>query len=337
MKKKILSLSAIIMLLFTLTGCVKFNANMSINKDKSMKYSVIYAFDTTIFGEQSIISSEDKNELIKKGYTIEEYSEGNMKGYTISKNFKNIDKVSSTGEVLYDISGILDDDSDNDIFYVKKGFLKNRYKAYFKFDSSESDLNDDANNITDDEDDSMDDDSTVSLEDELNIDGLNNINTNMDLKFVVNLPYSAISNNATDVSNDKKTLTWNLMSDKEQFIEFEFELKNSISKYIFIALGILLSAFILCVVINIINNRKRKGFMFQHSKAEEASIIAPLISDDTIRPHDVKATFIDPELLKDNEQVPVHNENSSNVSSSLNTDDVIENIFGVSTDDDKNN
>mgnify|MGYP004601759807 CR=1 FL=1 len=327
--KRVIKLVSIFLILFSLTGCVKFNANMSINKDKSMKYSVIYALDTTIFGNQSIMTDEDKNELIKKGYKIEDYSSGNMKGYTISKSFKNIDKVSSTGEVLYDISGLLDDDNnDSAIFYVKKGVFKNKYKANFKFDSSDSDLSTDENN----ENDVDNDDGNIEFDDS-NMD-FSNINANMDLKFIVNLPYSAISNNATDVSNDGKTLTWNLISNGEQSIQFEFELKNSIVKYIFIGLGILLSAFILCVIINIINNRKNKGFLFKHSKSSEADIVVP-ISEDSVKPHSLEATFIDPSLLADANNT--ENVSDTNQNTSSTTDDAIENIFGVPTDNDKNN
>ena len=81
-------------LTFMLTGCVKYNANMNINKDKSMDFSMIYALDTSLFEDQELLSDEDKQKLESQGFTITDYSEGTMKGYTLTKKISNIDYVS---------------------------------------------------------------------------------------------------------------------------------------------------------------------------------------------------------------------------------------------------
>lgn len=140
-------------LVLILTGCVKFNANMDIKKDKSMDFSIIYAVDTSVFGEQQVLDDDQKKELENQGFTVTDYSQGNMKGFTISKKIKNIDDVSSTEDVEYDLSGILDDKSKGGyIFKVKKGIFKNTYIAKFRFDSSDSNLS----SSTDDGDSSLD-------------------------------------------------------------------------------------------------------------------------------------------------------------------------------------
>ena len=108
-EKKNIKLTALLTLLvISLTGCVKFNSTMEIKKDKSMDYKIIYAFDKSLFGDQEILTSNDKKELENKGFTVSNYVDGNMKGFKVSKNIKNIDDVSSTNDATYDLSGLLD-------------------------------------------------------------------------------------------------------------------------------------------------------------------------------------------------------------------------------------
>ena len=283
MKKKFLCLFLSIFI-FSLTGCVKFNANMDIKKDKSMDYSIIYAIDTSVFGDTTPIETEDKDELIKQGFTVTDYVDGNMKGYTLSKKIKNIDSVSSSSDVNYDLSGVMENKSDY-IFSVKKGFLKNTYTAKFNFDASESDLNNDLDDLdqTDDAiiDDSVDmddlnnntdeviidDTDVINSEDDLNLDFdlntdempdfSNAMASSMDLSFNVKLPYAAISNNATSVGDGNKSLSWNLTSDSINSIEFQFELYN-LTNIIMVAGGVLLFIIILIIIFVISGKKKNK-------------------------------------------------------------------------------
>ena len=124
--KKIKNLLLLCTLTFLLTGCVKFNANMDIKKDKSMDFTIIYALDSSVFGEENIMTAEERTEIENKGFTVSDYEEGNMKGVTLSRHVKNIDEVSSTTDADYNLSGLLDSESNNQyIFKIKKGLLKN--------------------------------------------------------------------------------------------------------------------------------------------------------------------------------------------------------------------
>lgn len=252
MKKNIKLTTLLILLVISLTGCVKFNSTMEIKKDKSIDYTVIYAFDKSLFGNQEILTSDDKKELENKGFTVSNYVDGNMKGFKVSKNIKNIDDVSSTNDATYDLSGLLDSSkSESKVFKVKKGFLKNTYTASFKFDSSDSDLNNStSNDTTIDNDFTMDDNNTTTNSDF----DLSNINTNMDLSFNVKLPYKAISSNATTKKNDDKELSWNLSSTGEDKIEFSFALYNMTNIYICGGVIVLL---IITVIVSILNKGKK--------------------------------------------------------------------------------
>lgn len=252
MKKNIKLTALLTLLVISLTGCVKFNSTMEIKKDKSMDYKIIYAFDKSLFGDQEILTSDDKKELENKGFTVSNYVDGNMKGFKVSKNIKNIDDVSSTNNATYDLSGLLDSNkSESKVFKVKKGFLKNTYTASFKFDSSDSDLNNSTSNDTTIDNDFTTDDNNTTTDSDFDF---SNINTNMDLSFNVKLPYKAISSNATTKKNDDKELSWNLSSTGEDKIEFSFALYNMTNIYICGGVIVLL---IIIVIVSILNKGKK--------------------------------------------------------------------------------
>ena len=290
MKKKFLYVLTLCFIMFSLTGCVKFNASMDIKANKSMDFSIIYAFDSSVFGDQSIVSDDDKANLESQGFAINDYVDGNMKGITLSRNIKNIDLVSDSSDVQYNLSGLLEDNSNsNYVFKVKKGFLKNTYIANFNFDSSDSGL--DMNNSVDDElfsddiitgedfsnesedfsnDDQSDaNNSVINGDSDFDLSGLTNSMSNMDLSFNVRLPYSAISSNATTTNNDNKDLSWSLASDQLSTISFEFSLFN-ISNIALLCGGLLLFIIVLIVLLK---GKKRKNKDSVPVEVDKSSVV----------------------------------------------------------------
>ena len=272
--KKSLYILGILVLTLGLSGCVKYNANIDIKKDKSMDFSIIYAMDTQYFGDQEILTSEDRDNLTKEGFEVSDYEDGTMKGFTISRSVKNIDDLSTEKDEDYSLSGIMEEDSDEKMFKVEKGFFKNKYIANFKFDSSDSGLSTGDDTTTDDSDiyndtttddtttydDTITTDDTTTYDDSTTIDDstmgdFSNMTTNMDLSLNVTLPYSALSNNATSTKDDNKTLSWNLQTSGEEAINFEFELYNLTNIYLTIGAGLII---ILIIIIIVISKAKRK-------------------------------------------------------------------------------
>lgn len=251
--KKVKYLIVVCLVMLFLTGCVKFNATMDIKKDKSMEFKIIYAFDKSIFGDTSSLKEEDMSEAKKQGFTVTKYSEGNMEGFTLTKKIKNIDEVSTESDAEYDLSGMMGDSSDNKyLFKVSKEEDKNTYYAKLKFNASDSGLNmndEEDETLSDESDDLNFDDDSNTLDD---ID-LSSMMATLDLSFSVNLPNSAISNNATKAENDNKNLTWKLGTDKQEYIEFVFQLSNNESNnnllYLAIGGGLLLLIVIIIIII----------------------------------------------------------------------------------------
>ena len=265
MKKRLLHLVVLVILVFSLTGCIKFNATMEIKKDKSLDFSIIYAFDTSLVDENQIknaFKDSDKKELEKNGFTLTNYSDGKMKGYTISKKVKNIDEISSSNEVKYNLSGMAEKDkSSGSMFKVEKGFLKNKYVAKFEFSAVNDAIsgdNDELENNTEEDTEltkCMPGDPNTKCGGETNEDnsntdlsGLTDMMNSMDMSFNVKLPYSAISSNAHTKNDNNKNLYWNLASNDFKNVEFTFALYNMTNIYIIlggVVLVILLGIFAL--------------------------------------------------------------------------------------------
>ena len=288
--KKIKYLLVLCIFAIITTGCVRFKANMEIKKNKSIDFSIIYALDTSLFGEMGSLKEEDFEEAKKDGYTFKKYKDGSYEGFTISKKINNIDEVSSEEDVIFSLSGIAEENEDNKyMFKVAKGDDKNTYTANFNFDADDSGLNNDDDYTNEggqalpDEDISLTKEPTLdatldeSLDKSLDESGsslddidLSGLTKNMDLTFSVTLPNGVISSNATSKENNGKTLVWKLNAEGKQNIEFTFELDNNVKEdcnlllYIGIGAGVLL--LIIVVVILIVRKNKKKSIPTETSK-----------------------------------------------------------------------
>ena len=240
--KRIKFLFVLAAVMFMMTGCMRYNASMEIKNDKSMDFKIIYAMDLSSLGELSdtssssseVLTAEQKAELEKNGYKVSEYKEGNYTGVQLVYSVKNIDDVSKTEDFELKLSDMLDEKADNNHFFIiKKGFIKNTYKAVYKFDASST---------------SSDDDKSVDMTPYLK---------NMDLKFDVKLPNAAKSNNATKAEDDNKTLSWDLTQKSLSDISFEFEMYNITN--ICVLVGGILFGIVLVVLIVVLSTRKKKA------------------------------------------------------------------------------
>lgn len=268
--KKSLYILTIFIIAICLSGCVKYNANMEIKKDKSMDFSIIYAMDTQYFGDQEVLTEENRKELEEEGFKVTDYQEDTMKGFTLTKSIKNIDELSTTENTDYSLSNI-EEDKDKEMFKVEKGFFKNKYIANFKFDTEDSAITEEGTNggtITDgysdgtieENPDSYSDfpmDSTEGYNDSSMDDFSNMATSNLDLSLNVTLPYQAISNNATKTENDNKTLSWDLTSSEIETINFEFELYNMTN--IYLTIGGIALLIIIIIVVTVTKHKKRKN------------------------------------------------------------------------------
>lgn len=250
--KKLLKLFIIILLLTITSGCVKYNEEMKIYNNKSMDIKIFVSIDSSISDYKFNI-----DELKKVGYTIKEFKKDNYTGIELNYKIKNIDKVSSNNDITYSLTEIRSKVPDK-MFKVKKGWLKNYYKANFIFDSTDIDpliINDEEKEVIE----YLCDDGTiisVNRNEEikegchrvfdyeidnakknkpLDKDELDNMITkDIELKYSVHLPNKSISNNIDDNKKNQhiKNLTWKLNNNGVTSINYEFYLINYFNLFI---------------------------------------------------------------------------------------------------------
>ena len=241
--KKYLKLLGVFSIVLLATGCVKMKVTMKVNADKSMDVEFIEAMADSLLqskGADSILSKDDISKMEKDGYTVKKYSKDSMTGFTVTKKIKNIDDISDTKNVKGDLSL---KKSGSKLFTVKKGFFKNTYTAKLKSSDSSS--------VSSQMGTSKTTNSSSSL-------GLSNYSSSMDMSFKITLPYKAISNNASKVSKDGKTLTWNLLEGKDS-IDFEFSLYNMTNIIIVVVAGILVIAGVVVLIIVLTKKKKTQN------------------------------------------------------------------------------
>lgn len=258
-----------------LTGCVKLNTSMTINKDKSMSLtSEVLISDKLLDKESRLIIKDEKDKLQKKNMTVEEIKDSNgYSGFSVTKKYGNIDKNSKEEYKEIIISNFFDDKFDDSVlFQVKKGLFKNVYTANYKFEVDNDDFVEENNSnetVIDDTTNTptVENGTTNVIDNTNNVDGTNNntekdISDNADLiklasevkfKFSVNLPYKVLESNATKKSDDGKKLEWDLNSNDAVKINYSFELYNM--NNIYMAIGISIGAIILLIVLIIIKNK----------------------------------------------------------------------------------
>lgn len=246
MKK--LKLIILVVMVLLLCGCMKYDTEMTINKDKSMDLNITFVYNPIIFGYE-----EDEELLLindymrDKGFYINYYYDVKYLGYTYSKHIVNIDDLSVSDNVTYNASNIYK--SYEPIFEKKEHLFYTSYTAkiylpaddYFKIKYE---------NIAQDK----------TKDGEIFYD-------NAKISFKLNLPYRAISDNSLFKENNGKTLEWDITEHFMDDIEFTFPIYNIRNITIAIVIFVIIMV-ILTMVLIIINKRKNKKLLRKKSIGE---------------------------------------------------------------------
>ena len=278
MKNSFKKLLLILFVSFLATGCVKMDVSMNINKDKSMNLVMIMAVNKQLLeqsgGDSEMIDQEDLKELKEQGFEVEEYKEDSMNGYKASRKIKNIDVISTKDEIASDLSMTNTDSENKYLFTVKKGFLKNKYIANITSSDSKS-IEDQMNTLT-----SPDTTTNDTPNNDLDDFDYSSLMAGMDMKFEVKVPYKALDNNATSVSANGKTLTWNLLELDEDNMHFEFELYNMSTIYI---IGGIILLIILGLVLALTKRKNNKNNHINNSNVIDGITIDSIIGSNDVQ------------------------------------------------------
>jgi len=221
MKRLVKLWGMILVMLFCTTGCYDYQVKMSINDDKSVALEMGLSLDITDYADELGITDSsdidfteytgiDKtsiNSLEKRGFKVKEEHNGYKYSISISKEYENIDDISSEAAVKVDLDKIIDSRFKEIYYQVDKSSLKNTYTGDFIFDLT----------MTDD---------TEGLEDYEDL-----MNFQYVLKVGQNVKVSD-DNNASNVNDDKTEYIWDLKVGEKNEVNYSFSLANPTTTYL---------------------------------------------------------------------------------------------------------
>ncbi len=251
--KRRFKLLLVLCTMFLLTGCsLKQEYNIDITNDKKVSIGYTVGMDDQLidlFLSQSADSDEETeytdtdrwnyltesmiDENSKSGYTYEKYEKDDLKGFKFKFTKVDISEVTKTEKVdrFYldggdsasstDSQDVLEEISKSPLFILDG----KTYKSNMAYKVS---------------------DQIATSEDYFDL---------LDMKIVITLPAKAISNNATTVSEDGKTLTWDLAKIKDENIDFEFKFADN--NMILIIGGAVAVVVVICVLFFAVFKKKK--------------------------------------------------------------------------------
>ncbi len=258
MKKK-LAVLLVLMMVFVFSGCMRMSVDLDVHEDGTADFSMLYAMMTDMdsmmgdldLGDDSDWSDEDYDwsdedlsedlsediateedsmelsaeeiaELEAEGFTYEVYDQDGYKGYIIKGENKPLEEIfSETGATGVD---------SNEFVITKNG---SSYAIdWTVFDEEEN--------------------SEVSeVSDYFEPYGGY-------MQFSLTLPQPAGANNATEVSEDGKTLTWNLLTLNGENVHAEFELPAKAAGGNTALIVLVIAAVIAVIIVAVVLTRKKK-------------------------------------------------------------------------------
>lgn len=222
--KRLYGLLLTVIFCFVASGCFSANGTLTIGENGSVDYEYIFVGDKEVFGNEVEKQGEMLRDKLNSAAKVEPYKNGSMSGYKLSAHYPSINE--------YARNLISDYNQDWQVKRVKGWFFDAysfdfpfRYEQHFKHI----------------------DPRIAGLTQAMIATG------EMEIKF--NLPYSADFSNADNVTNNNKTLTWDLSeafsvgADKDIQVKFKIWHKSHVI-ITAIVIGVL---FLISVVLGIMS------------------------------------------------------------------------------------
>jgi hypothetical protein len=182
--------------IFCLTGCVRFNTTINVKSNGKVDVSMLYAaMDMSDYGyDTEALTDEQKQEYLDDGWDVVDYNQDGFSGFMISKNDVTADELASSLNSTQSELG-----ESGSLSFTKQGH--NYVLDWQVFDKEEGE-------------------QISAYKSYFTMSGGY-------MKLTVTLPVKPTSSNATSVSNDGKTLEWDLLNlGPDQNIHVEFSLLN---------------------------------------------------------------------------------------------------------------
>lgn len=227
--KKILKLFTLLaVLLIVLTGCVDVNYEVTLNRDGTADIAYIYGFEKESLEEMGTTAEEMTQDMKENAETsdfkVEIFSNDEIEGFKATKHITDLSQISL--EEAFGEENVKD--SEENQIKVEKKWQKTIYTQKADIDLT-----------------SMDE-MTASM---------------IKMKYTINLPTKVGNNNASEVSEDGKTLTWNLKAGEVNKIEFEATESGimDVKTVVIVIIALALISIVVVIVILIVKKQKKKN------------------------------------------------------------------------------
>ncbi|WP_248924438.1 LppM family (lipo)protein [Paenibacillus hamazuiensis] len=238
-RQKILTLSVLSFLIIMLTGCVKADFHITVNKDSSAELDYKIGISAQVAGLMAAGKDakdplqDMRQQFEQQGFTVIQYREGDYIGINAKKHQSDIKELKSIGNLNPNLGNQKDNSGANSMnIDVQNGLFYTTYSYKGALDLST--LKPDAND-------------TMGIQKAM----LNQ----MDLKVTLTLPVTAEEQNASRVLDDKKTYQWDLLPGSNN----EIVLKTKVLNVTNIVVLIIVLVIVLIVALTVISRRKKKA------------------------------------------------------------------------------
>ena len=280
----------LVMTVFCFTGCIRFRTTMNIRGNGKADLALIYAFHKELIeGDVEDELGDVIDALEDEGWTVDDYKKGDYIGYQFTMKDvkvtdfegtrKQIDKLCADAEV---VSGFpCDVVADVKVTDLEEIFNSDAFTDELEMGDFELTKNGSTYTILWDTGISSDTGvEGLSASDLLEYGGF--------MEVVIVLPSAPKSENASEVSSDGKTLTWNLLEDDE--VEVTFTLVNTVLIIVIAAAVFVLMAGAAAVVLVIVLKKKKPA----KAKAEPDVPAGPVSSPEPSNPIDFTQPIPEP-------------------------------------------
>jgi hypothetical protein len=219
MKRTVYFLVIAILTIF-LAGCAKGIFHITINNDGSADIKYRVGVDSMVLG---LLSGEGNNPIdemrqdaVSEGFTVANYKENDMIGIIATKRVAKLEYLPDFAQ--FQTANVTEDTADDNMkLNVDKGFFQNVYNLNANIDLSDMEV--------------MPDEDPLGLSSAM----LGQI----DLRFVLTLPFKPESHNASTVRDDGRTIEWQLIPGSDNTLIMKAKAPNVVNIAITVVAGLI--------------------------------------------------------------------------------------------------
>lgn len=232
MNRKVLLFTVFLVFLSVfITGCVEGIFHITVNKDGSADVKYRVGINSMVIGLLSLEGNpinEMRQSAESEGFTVTNFSENNMTGIIATRRVNSFLELPDFTQIAN-----IDVSNNNTAFTVEKGLFHNTYNFFTKFD-----LTDMMQEPPDEE-----------------IPGLSSaMLSQLNLRFILTLPFVPESHNASTIRDDGRTLEWQIIPGSDNTLSMQGKVANIVNIAAITGVGLLL---LLAVIITFIKKKSQ--------------------------------------------------------------------------------